>query len=74
MVSELEVSCLDFDFGHVTRRAIFIRYRTTGRGACLRRLAFQWMTGQASVVIVSRVLLKRFVRIMTSSAAYIAIG
>src|SRR5262245_18084809 len=80
MIRKFEVRPGQFHFGHMAGGAI-LRPNTAGRRRGLsvrfrrrpRRFPAGGMTGQALGVVVSRVLIKRLVRVMASRTAYAAV-
>src|ERR1051326_3873228 len=73
MIRKLEVRRLHFNLRHVTRRAIFIRHRTTLPIAGFRILVSQRVALQTSLIVISRVLAKWLVRVVTCRATYLSI-
>src|SRR5688500_8456300 len=72
MISKFKVRRRNINLGHVARRAIFLRHRTTGPIACFRRLTLQCMTLQTSLIVISGIFPERLVWVMTCLTAYVA--
>jgi hypothetical protein len=73
MIRELEMRRLYINLWHVTRRAVFIGYRTTLTIAGFRSLTSECVTLQTSLVVISRVFSEWLMRVVTRNAAYFSI-